>query len=110
MIVALPQRRSPLQRSVRQERDYESHLCPLSRETCSQKLEVYTTLAHETPTGLTVPRVSLRQRKEKGKPDTEFHMEAIVNTTSDLFGAGTETVSTTLRYGLMILLKHPDVE
>uniref|UniRef100_A0A8C5R2S2 unspecific monooxygenase n=1 Tax=Leptobrachium leishanense TaxID=445787 RepID=A0A8C5R2S2_9ANUR len=41
---------------------------------------------------------------------TEFHMTAIMNTTFDMFFAGTETVSTTLRYGLMILLKHPDVE
>ncbi|XP_073494056.1 cytochrome P450 2G1-like isoform X3 [Phyllobates terribilis] len=48
--------------------------------------------------------------QEKGIPDTEFHMEGIVKTAYDLFDAGTETVSTTMRYGLMILLKHPDVE
>ncbi|XP_075179733.1 cytochrome P450 2C16-like isoform X1 [Anomaloglossus baeobatrachus] len=52
----------------------------------------------------------IRMEQEKDITDTEFHMEAIVNTTFDLFGAGTETVSTTLRYGLMILLKNPDVE
>ncbi|XP_069602821.1 cytochrome P450 2C11-like [Ranitomeya imitator] len=37
-------------------------------------------------------------------------MDGVVYSTLDLFGAGTETVSLTLRYGLMILLKHPDVE
>ncbi|XP_063287211.1 cytochrome P450 2G1-like isoform X2 [Pelobates fuscus] len=52
----------------------------------------------------------IKMEQEKDKPNTHFDMDALVNTTFDMFVAGTETVSITLCYGLLILLKHPDVE
>ena len=48
--------------------------------------------------------------QEKKYPDTEFYWKNLVLTTLNLFFAGTETVSTTMRYGFLLLMKHPDVE
>ncbi|KAM4840194.1 cytochrome P450 2C21-like isoform X2 [Urocitellus parryii] len=47
--------------------------------------------------------------QEKHNKQSDFTMENLIFTIWDLFSAGTETTSTTMKYGLLLLLKHPEV-
>ncbi|XP_043755165.1 cytochrome P450 2B4-like isoform X2 [Cervus elaphus] len=51
----------------------------------------------------------LRMDKERSDPESEFHQENLVHTVLSLFFAGTETSSSTLCFGFLLLLKNPDV-
>ncbi|XP_074075219.1 cytochrome P450 2F1-like [Macrotis lagotis] len=50
-----------------------------------------------------------QMEKEKKDPRSHFYKETLVMTTHNLFFGGTETTSTTIHYGLLILLKYPHV-
>ncbi|XP_069799557.1 cytochrome P450 2F3-like [Dendropsophus ebraccatus] len=52
----------------------------------------------------------IQMQEEKGNPMSNFNIETLVKTTLNLFFAGTETVSTTLRYGILILMKYPHIK
>ncbi|CAI9609381.1 unnamed protein product [Staurois parvus] len=51
----------------------------------------------------------LKMEEEKDDPNTEFHFENLFVSVINLFVAGTETTSTTLKRSLTILTKYQDV-
>ncbi|XP_028320465.1 cytochrome P450 2F3-like [Gouania willdenowi] len=51
-----------------------------------------------------------RLSQEKHSPTTEFHYDNLVSTVLNLFLAGTETTSSTIRYALSVLIKYPKIQ
>lgn len=52
----------------------------------------------------------IRINQEKDNPSSEFNYDNLVSTVLNLFVAGTETTSSTLRYALTVLIKYPKIQ
>ncbi|XP_059931281.1 cytochrome P450 2C15-like [Gadus macrocephalus] len=51
-----------------------------------------------------------RLKQEKDNPTSEFTLENLESTVLNLYLAGTETTSTTIRFALSVLIKYPDIQ
>ncbi|KAM5152306.1 cytochrome P450 2K1-like [Mantella aurantiaca] len=52
----------------------------------------------------------LKQEQESVKAETFFDDENLVYSVLDLFIAGTETISATLRWGILLMMKYPEIQ
>ncbi|MEE6520081.1 hypothetical protein FKM82_017878, partial [Ascaphus truei] len=52
----------------------------------------------------------IKMEKEKDDPHSEFNVPNMVCSTLQILFAGVDTISTTLTYALLLLLKYPDVQ
>uniref|UniRef100_A0ACB8GEJ8 Uncharacterized protein n=1 Tax=Sphaerodactylus townsendi TaxID=933632 RepID=A0ACB8GEJ8_9SAUR len=54
----------------------------------------------------------IRQKEEKNKNQSNgfFHSENLKAVVNDLFAAGTESATTTLRWGLLLMMKYPEIQ
>ncbi|XP_060119043.1 cytochrome P450 2K6-like [Heteronotia binoei] len=54
----------------------------------------------------------IQQQEEKSKTQSNkfFHNENLTVVVATLFGAGMETTSTTLRWGLLLMMKYPEIQ
>ncbi|XP_071999865.1 cytochrome P450 2C29-like [Engystomops pustulosus] len=51
-----------------------------------------------------------KQQEDKLESTKFYHNENLINLVSDLFGAGMETTSTTLRWAILLMMKYPEIQ
>ncbi|XP_078503736.1 cytochrome P450 2K1-like [Lissotriton helveticus] len=52
----------------------------------------------------------VKQKEEKSNPNTYFHDKNLRCVVRNLFVAGMETTSTSLRWGMLLMMKYPDIQ
>ncbi|XP_072918429.1 uncharacterized protein [Hemitrygon akajei] len=69
----------------------------------------YQTLDANDPRSF-IDAFTLKQQQESGNPNTYFHENNLITTVINLFNAGMETTSTTLRWAMLLMMKYPQIQ
>ncbi|XP_073497700.1 cytochrome P450 2G1-like isoform X4 [Phyllobates terribilis] len=67
------------------------------------------TLDHSSPRDY-VDAFLIKMQQESKNPHSEFNLPNLLSSALDIFFAGQESTSSTLGYGLLILMKYPDIK
>ncbi|XP_078503729.1 cytochrome P450 2K1-like isoform X2 [Lissotriton helveticus] len=52
----------------------------------------------------------IKEKEEKTNPNSYFHERNLLCVVTSLFTAGTDTTSSTLRWGCLLMMKYPDIQ
>ncbi|XP_015273795.1 PREDICTED: cytochrome P450 2K3-like, partial [Gekko japonicus] len=54
--------------------------------------------------------IQQQEEKNKNQSNAFFHNENLIAVVGDLFAAGMDSISTTLRWGLLLMMKYPEIQ
>uniref|UniRef100_A0A8C2DRG2 Cytochrome P450, family 2, subfamily AD, polypeptide 3 n=1 Tax=Cyprinus carpio TaxID=7962 RepID=A0A8C2DRG2_CYPCA len=78
-----------------------------------KKMDLILTMWENTPAisrDQIIDNYLTEMEKKKSDPEAGFNIEGLVVTCLDLIEAGTETATTTLRWGLLFMMKYPEIQ
>ncbi|KAM4696315.1 cytochrome P450 2B11-like [Rhinophrynus dorsalis] len=84
--------------------------CFMLDEFAKERMEIARKTLNPSCSRHLIDSFLIKMDEEKQNPSTLFNTKNFFTSTTNLFVAGTETISTTLRHGFLLLLKYPDVK
>ncbi|KAM4696316.1 cytochrome P450 2B11-like [Rhinophrynus dorsalis] len=87
-----------------------TQFCFMLDEFAKERMEIARETLNPSCSRHLIDSFLIKMDEEKQNPSTLFNTKNFFISTTNLFAAGTETISTTLRHGFLLLLKYPDVK
>ncbi|KAF4104218.1 cytochrome P450 2M1-like [Onychostoma macrolepis] len=81
-----------------------------AREYCKREAQARMNMQDSSCPQDFIEAFVLKMKEEKDKPNTEYHLSNLVSVIWNMFSAGTETTSSTLRHALLLMMKNPDIQ